>query len=307
VNARHAAERATKSMLAQLAVVGATAYVSTTDNREYAPLVQTLGGFGAGALLAHYSRDNEREADALGMEYMARAGQNPEGMVGLMDILREQSRHKPSAIETMFATHPMSDERYATARQRAAEQYGPQRRRPLHRERYLDHTARLRAIKPAVESLQRGEKAMGKEDFPAAEAEFAGALKRAPEDYAGLVMMAKCQVALERPELARRYAEQAKAVYPEEAQASNVAGIAALMDKDYPAALSHLRGYERRLPGNPNTLFLQGVALEGMQNRRAAAQVYSRYLAQVQSGDPARHAYQRLTTWGYIQPAPKQQ
>lgn len=306
VNARHAAERAAKSLLAQLAVVGATAYASTTDEGRYAPLVQSLGGVGAGALLAHYSRDDEREADALGMEYMARAGHNPEGMVGLMDILRRQSRHKPSTIETMFSTHPMSDERYATARRRADEGFAAHARRPLNRERYLDHTAALRRLRPAVEAMQQGERQMGKEDYRGAEGHFETALAKAPEDYAGLVMMAKCQVAMDRPGAARRYAERARAIYPDEAQASNVAGISALMEKDYDAALSHLRGYERRLPGNPNTLFLQGVALEGKHNRRGAAEVYARYLAQVRSGAGARHAAQRLADWGYLKPAPGQ-
>ena len=64
-----------------------------------------------GALLAHYSRNDEREADALGMEYMANLGYNPEGMVGLMEVLVGLSDHKPSAVDMMFSTHPMSSER----------------------------------------------------------------------------------------------------------------------------------------------------------------------------------------------------
>jgi len=36
--------------------------------------------------------------------------------------------------------------------------------------------------------------------------------------------------------------------------------------------------YERMLPGNPNTIFLKGVALEGMQDRKRAAEEFHRYL-----------------------------
>ncbi len=72
-----------------------------------------MGNVGGDALLAHYSRDNERGADALGMEYVACAGLNPAGMPDLMNMLNTRSKAKPGALELMFATHPMSSERVA--------------------------------------------------------------------------------------------------------------------------------------------------------------------------------------------------
>ncbi|GAG34141.1 unnamed protein product, partial [marine sediment metagenome] len=57
---------------------------------------------------------------------------------------------------------------------------------------------------------------------------------------------------------------------------------------------------DRLLPGNPNTTFLQGVAMEGMQDRRGAARHYSDYLQVVRQGPAAQHAYARLRTWGYV-------
>jgi len=47
---------------------------------------------GAGAFLASYSRDNERQADALGTEYMVKAGYSPDGMVGLMEMLNSLNK-----------------------------------------------------------------------------------------------------------------------------------------------------------------------------------------------------------------------
>ncbi len=49
---------------------------------------------GASALLSSYSRDNEREADALGQEYMVRAGYPASGMVGLQQLLVDQERSR---------------------------------------------------------------------------------------------------------------------------------------------------------------------------------------------------------------------
>jgi len=299
VNARHTSSRMSTDILTSVIMTGATVFLAT-QGEEYAAIAAGLGGIAAGALLAHYSRSDERQADDLGMDYMARSGYNPEGMVGLMNVLRRVSKDKPSAIEMMFATHPMSEERYQTAVRNAETEYAEARGYPVHRERYMDSTADLRKLKGAIEKMQEGEKLMMQKRFTQAEGEFAEALRQAPEDYAGLVLMAKCQLALKRPQKAEFFAEQAKNVYPGEAKAHHISGLAKLRRGDWAAAFEDFDRYERMLPGNPNTVFLKGVALEGMQDRKRAAEEYRRYLQSVDSGDQARHAYNRLREWGYL-------
>jgi len=305
VNARHTASRMSKSMLIGAFLVGANAYVQAA-HKEYAPLAASLGGIGAGLLLARYSRDDERQADALGMEYMTKAGYNPKGMVGLMELLMSLSKHKPNALEMMFSTHPMSEERYQTAVATANETYQSAQGINLQKERYLDHTASLRKIKGAIEAMQEGEKEMAKKQFSQAEGHFDKALQKTPNDYAGLVMMAKCQLAMERPVKARQFAERAKQVMPNEAQARQIGGVSNLMMKKYSAAYEDFSSYETMLPGNPNTIFLKGVCQEGMQHKDQAAQEYLRYLQIVNQGEEAQYAYQRLVEWGYIE-KPQQQ
>lgn len=300
VNARHTAQRMTKAMLLGALVAGGTVYVQAAD-KKYAALASALGGIGAGLLLARYSRDDERQADALGMEYMTKAGHNPKGMVGLMEMLVSLSKHKPNALEMMFATHPMSDERYQTAVATAGETYSSAQGIDLRKDRYMDHTAGLRKIKGAIEEMQKGEQEMGRKQFPRAEAHFDKALQEAPNDYAGLVMMAKCQLAMERPAKARQFAERAKQVMPSEAQAHHIGGVSKLMLKRYTAAYQDFHTYETMLPGNPHTIFLKGVCREGMQHKDQAAQEYLRYLRTVNQGEEANYAYQRLVEWGYIE------
>jgi len=305
VNARHTAAQMSTGMLGNAFLAGATAYIG-----QRKPLVgdltEKLGMLGAGLLLASYSRDNEREADALGMEYMVRAGYNPQGMIGLMAILQSLSRHQPNVIELMFSTHPMSDERYRDAEERARTTYRSASGLPLSKERYLDETARLRAMKDAIKALQDGEEAMGKKEYETARTLFQKALKQTPADYAGLVMMAKCQLAMENYPEASRYAELARQAYPQEAQSYHLQGIAKILQKQYDAAYQSFAASERLLPGNPNTAFFKGLSLEGMQRRSEAAQEYRRYLGNISQGDQARHAYGRLIDWGYIRPPQSQ-
>ncbi|MCF8061904.1 MAG: M48 family metalloprotease [Deltaproteobacteria bacterium] len=301
VNARHTAQQMSKSALVSAAVGGLSAVASSGDSL-LGDLVSGLGGIGAGALLAKYSRDNEREADALALTYMTRAGYSPEGMKGLLDMLRKASDRKPNALELMFATHPMSDERYARVEEAVRTRYGDDLGRPLHRERYMDRTAGLRAMRGAIEAMQEGDKAMGRKAWSEADAQYRRALGIAPDDYAALVKCAECQAARKRYTEARRYAEAAQRVYPGEARAHSVSGISRLMERDWGGAYEEFSAYDERLPGNPGITFLKGLSLEGMGRRRDAAQAYYDYLQAASGGDQARYAYNRLVEWGYVRP-----
>lgn len=299
VNARHTASQMSKTLLTQVVVGGAGAAVGTQSG-AFGQLASQLGMFGAGALLASYSRDNEREADALGLEYMARSGYNPIGFEGLMDMLQQLNKSRPSAIELMFSTHPMSEERYRNAIDAIRGGYPGQGGSPVYRERYMDQTGGLRRIGNAIEAMQAGETAMAKKNYSGAESHFKTALDKAPDDYAGLLMMAKCQLAQDKIDRAESYAKQAKAVYPQEAQAYHVSGFTWIKKKQFDNAYQDFEQYDRLLPGNPSITFFKGYCQEGMEHRPDAARYYHAYLQEVSQGKMAQHAYRRLVEWGYV-------
>ncbi len=301
VNARHTAQQMSKAALTQTLVGGASA-MAGGQGSALGDLTGQLGAIGAGALLASYSRDNEREADDLGLRYMAAAGYNPDGFKGLMDILRSLNRHKANAVELLFATHPMSEERYQTAIEAIGTRYPDRSARPLYRERYQDQTAGLRRIAGAIEAMQNGEKEMARQNFGTAEAQFQGAIKKAPQDYAAHVLMAKCQYAQQRFDRAADFANEAGRIYPQEPQAQMVMGVARLHTGNFDAAFENFERCDQLLPGNPEFVFLRGLAREGAQRQNEAARFYIAYLKVVQQGPHAQHAYQRLVAWGYLRP-----
>ncbi|MDP2990086.1 MAG: M48 family metalloprotease, partial [Kiritimatiellota bacterium] len=299
VCARHAAERATKGIVSSVVVTGLAAFVQYQFD-GYGDLTSGLGMVAAGALLARYSRADEREADALGLEYMTRAGYNPEGSIALMDILRKLSKDKPNVIELLFATHPMSDERYQTSVEAVRTTYAAAKNNSLNRERYMDATASLRAIKGAIEQMQNGAKAMSSGKFGEASTCFENGLRLAPNDYAGLLMLARCRLMQKQGADADRLAQVAKSSYPGEAQAVYISGMAKVQTRAYEAAYQEFSRYETILPGNPNTTYFKGFCLEGVGRRQPAAENYMRYLNVVRQGEYAEHAYQKLVEWGYI-------
>ncbi|MEJ5358962.1 MAG: M48 family metalloprotease [Desulfobacterales bacterium] len=299
VSARHTAQQLSQGQLSNI-LVGGLSILADLTAPGLGQVTSTLGGLGAGAFLASYSRDNEREADALGTAYSVRAGYSPEGMVGLMEILNGLNKSRPNAIELMFSTHPMSEERYRTAVQTARGEYAGARGNPLHRERFLDETARLRAIAGAVEEMQKGDAALGKKNYDQAETHFRAALRQAPGDYAGLLSMARCMLLQKKYAEGERYAREAISAYPQEAQGHFLSGVAALQLRRFDAALADFQAYRRILPGNPTSVFFTGYAFEGLNRRSEAAQEYRRYLQQVRQGPYAQHAAQRLREWGYL-------
>lgn len=299
VSYRHAGERMSK----QLAWMGAIALLGAYleyEKKKYAALAAGLGAIGANMLLCRYSRENEREADEIGMEYMVKAGHNPKGMVGLMDGFRKLSKSKPNVVEVLFSTHPMSDERYNTSVSRIREKYSDKEGLPLNRERYMDYTAKLRSIRGAIEKMQEGESALMANKLPQAEAKCREALQIAPNDYVGLLLVAKCLLVQKKYAEAGRYAEEAKAVYPEEPQARHVCGIIKLENRQYDPALNDFKFYEQALPGNSNTTYYQGFCHDNMGQKAPAAEKYQKYLNEDPQGEYSEKVRARLIQWGYI-------
>lgn len=298
VNARHTAQQMSKGTLIQALGGGVAALAGAYTG--YGEIASQLGGLGAGALLASYSRDNEREADALGLEYMVKAGYTPDGILGLMDMLNQESKRQPSALELMFSTHPMSQERYSAAHHAIDSRYQQAQNLPSFRERYLDNTARLRAQKGAIEAIQKGAGAMAKKDLDGAEDALTQALKQLPEDYTALAMMAKVKLLQKKDEQAGAFANQAQQVNPQEAQGHFLSGLANLRQKRFSAAHDDFAEHQRLLANTPATTFYLGLSAEGLNRRDEAARHYSVFLKAVQQGDQAKYAHQRLVEWGYI-------
>ena len=58
-----------------------------------------------------FSREYEAEADYLGIQYMYKAGYDPQGMVSIFEKLDALQKHKPGAISRAFSDHPATPDR----------------------------------------------------------------------------------------------------------------------------------------------------------------------------------------------------
>jgi predicted Zn-dependent protease len=122
VTAQHHARQASKTLLANILVVGAGAALG----REAAE----VGNMLAGALLPHYSREQEYQSDQLGVRYASRAGYDPRGMANFLAKLRADTRltaqimgRSPDEVDqfSYTASHPAPAARVQRASQLAAQ------------------------------------------------------------------------------------------------------------------------------------------------------------------------------------------
>lgn len=117
VTARHSAERQGAGLLASL---GVTLLGVATGSSELA----NMAGYGAQAYIQGYSRDQEMEADMLGLRYMTGAGYDPDAMASFLQTLGDQARlearmagRDPGQVDAfnIMATHPRSVDRVRQA------------------------------------------------------------------------------------------------------------------------------------------------------------------------------------------------
>ncbi|OGR28685.1 MAG: peptidase M48 Ste24p [Desulfobacterales bacterium RIFOXYA12_FULL_46_15] len=300
VNARHTAEQVSKGQLSSL-LIGGLSIAAGTQGSAFGELTQQLGALGQGLFLSKYSRDNEREADSLGNEYMVKAGYPSKGFVRLMEMLDSLHKEKPGSAAMLFSTHPMSSERLDAAVLREKEQYRYSKEYSLNRDRYMDNTASLRRKRQTVELLQEGEEFLASKEYDKAENAIKKSIDKSREDYTAHVVMAKCLLIRKKFPEALSYADTAKTLYPSEAQGYYVAGIANIEQKKFSNAYKDFTQCEEILPGNPQMAFFRGYCLENNGEKDPAANQYMKYLKMInyQQNKYSQYAYARLKQWGY--------
>ena len=114
VTARHAVRQYTAATATGFvgAFIGIATGIPVTQD-----LFNTLGN----AMLSGYGRDHELESDRLGAEYIARAGYDPQAMIRVIGVLKNQEEFEkkraaaenrpPRIYHGVFASHPSADRR----------------------------------------------------------------------------------------------------------------------------------------------------------------------------------------------------
>jgi len=143
VAARHWASQMTKATIAQYAMIPLIFFPMS-----YPVYYGVMEAYMNGVPLAFlkFSRGAEAEADYLGLQYMYKAGYDPNSYVSFFGKVMDEERRSPGSIPTVFSDHPPTGERVLKAEQTIKEILPK-------REQYLVTTSEFDDIKARLQSV----------------------------------------------------------------------------------------------------------------------------------------------------------
>lgn len=141
VAARHATKNMTKGQIWNLASIP---LIFVGGPVGYA--VQQVASVAVPMSFLKFSRDAEREADLLGLEYQYKAGYDPISFVNFFEKIKAQEKQKANFVSKAFATHPMTSERVSRAQKEINTLLPPMPRYVVDTSEFVEIKARLMGI-----------------------------------------------------------------------------------------------------------------------------------------------------------------
>ncbi len=122
ITARHAVQQQARGKLAGIVTgVGGVVAAVATGSGYIGSQIMDVGSIWAQAGLSGFGREHELEADTLGAEYLLDAGYDPQAVIKVITVLKNQedfntkTANKQASYHGLFATHPRNDTRLQQA------------------------------------------------------------------------------------------------------------------------------------------------------------------------------------------------
>ncbi len=147
VCARHATERMSKAQYIQIAAIPALFVGGYWTQMA----IQNGLGLGINLELLGITRESEKEADQLGIQYLWNSGYDPNAFVAFFEKLQEQEKSKPGKLAGFFRTHPYTENRIAASLDE--ERYLPEK------DTYIINTSEFNRVKSRLLAIDNAQKA----------------------------------------------------------------------------------------------------------------------------------------------------
>ena len=154
VAACHVAREQTRSNIVNLASIG---LIFIPGGWAVYEGTQAAMGIGVPAAFMKFSRSFEAEADFLGMEYMYKAGYDPQSFISFFEKIEAQEKKKPGVVAKAFMSHPMTPDRVSAAQKEMENVLPP-------RPEYIVDTSEFENVKSRLAMLENRHKLQNDKD-----------------------------------------------------------------------------------------------------------------------------------------------
>ena len=146
VTARHATPRMSKGQYLQLAAIPAMFVGGYWAQMG----IQNALGLGINLELMGITRESEREADQLGIQYLWNAGYDPNAFVSFFEKMQQEEKSKPGRMAGWFRTHPSTTDRIVAALDE--QRYLPEK------DNYLVNSSEFERVSARLQSIDNAQK-----------------------------------------------------------------------------------------------------------------------------------------------------
>ncbi len=143
---RHATRGQTRADIAQILTLP---LIFVGGGIGYA--AQEAAGIGLPLTFLKFSRGFEAEADYFGLQYMYKAGYDPNAFVTIFEKLQALDKKKPGALSKAFETHPQTPDRISATQKEIASILPP-------RDQYVETTSEFNDVKARLASIENRHK-----------------------------------------------------------------------------------------------------------------------------------------------------
>jgi predicted Zn-dependent protease len=147
---RHATEEMTRQNYVQLSTVPLMFVIHSWGVYEAVNAAMSLA---LPVTFMKFSRDFEAQADYFGLQYMYKAGYDPQAFIAFFEKLKALEKQKPGALAKAFASHPQTPDRILKSQEEIREILPP-------RPEYIEDTSEFDEVKARLAAFENGKKAI---------------------------------------------------------------------------------------------------------------------------------------------------
>ncbi len=246
VECRHISQKiARSSKISMLTLAGIAAGIFLgAGGSDSAAQALTLGSIAAGQTLElSYSREDELQADQLGLKYLYKAGYSADGLLKMLEKIRTKEWFGSDLVPTYLRTHPAVEERISYIGSWSQRNKAETGKTPFSPDEFKAANIRLSAlcgeVKTTVDRFERD-------------------LAKNPGDPTALYGLGLLYDRLGNRKKAMEYLKNALAQRPLDPYMLSDLGRIYFLNGQYPEALSALKDAVYVIPDNSHALFFLG-------------------------------------------------